>query len=78
MVSQSKEKSEIRQRLMNQKYEEQFQGLDLTVRTKFKLVASEGIECVEGMLLLSDREILTFEINNTDLKPIVSKRVSSY
>ena len=48
------------------------------MRRKFKLVVSEGIEREGGTLVLSGREILTFEFSNIDLRPIVSKRVSSY
>lgn len=42
------------------------------------LVVSEGTESVEGKLLLSEREILMFEISNIDRRPTVSTRVSSY
>lgn len=66
MVSQSKLRRKLKSEVEEPEIYGRFKELNLTVRTNFKFVVNEGIERVESKIILSEREISKFKINNID------------
>ena len=66
MVSQSKLRRKLKSEVGEPEIHGRFKGLNLTVKTNFKFVVNEGIERVESKIILSEREISKFKINNID------------